>query len=47
MGSEADVEAASTNAVDSDGSVSWEDFFGEYFYISSLSDLYIHSKVYL
>ncbi|XP_018349106.1 PREDICTED: uncharacterized protein LOC108752631 isoform X1 [Trachymyrmex septentrionalis] len=28
MGSEADVEAASTNAVDSDGSVSWEDFFG-------------------
>ncbi|XP_076761669.1 guanine nucleotide exchange factor in mesoderm isoform X2 [Xylocopa sonorina] len=28
MGSEADVEATATNAVDSDGSVSWEDFFG-------------------
>ncbi|TGZ49078.1 uncharacterized protein Gefmeso isoform X1 [Temnothorax longispinosus] len=26
--SEADAEAASVNAVDSDGSVSWEDFFG-------------------
>lgn len=26
--SEADNEAASSNAVDSDGSVSWEDFFG-------------------
>ncbi|XP_014605702.1 PREDICTED: uncharacterized protein LOC106787664 isoform X1 [Polistes canadensis] len=26
--SEADAEAASSNAVDSDGSVSWEDFFG-------------------
>ncbi|KAI4495926.1 hypothetical protein M0802_008141 [Mischocyttarus mexicanus] len=25
--SEADAEAASSNAVDSDGSVSWEDFF--------------------
>ncbi|XP_011629628.1 uncharacterized protein LOC105422086 isoform X2 [Pogonomyrmex barbatus] len=28
MGSEADAEAANANAVDSDGSVSWEDFFG-------------------
>lgn len=29
MGSEADAETTATNAVDSDGSVSWEDFFGE------------------
>lgn len=31
MGSEADTEAARVNAVDDnfDGSVSWEDFFGE------------------
>ena len=29
MGSEADAEAASASAVDSDGSVSWEDFFGK------------------
>ncbi|XP_032666781.1 uncharacterized protein LOC116842136 isoform X2 [Odontomachus brunneus] len=28
MGSEADAEAANASAVDSDGSVSWEDFFG-------------------
>ncbi|XP_076396774.1 guanine nucleotide exchange factor in mesoderm isoform X2 [Megachile rotundata] len=28
MGSEADAEATAANAVDSDGSVSWEDFFG-------------------
>ncbi|XP_017754290.1 PREDICTED: LOW QUALITY PROTEIN: uncharacterized protein LOC108546609 [Eufriesea mexicana] len=28
MGSEADAETTATNAVDSDGSVSWEDFFG-------------------
>lgn len=29
MGSEVDAEAASVNAADSDGSVSWEDFFGK------------------
>ena len=29
MGSEADTETTAANAVDSDGSVSWEDFFGK------------------
>lgn len=29
MGSEADAEAANASTVDSDGSDSWEDFFGE------------------
>ena len=30
MENEGDAEAASASAADSDGSVSWEDFFGEY-----------------
>ncbi|KOC65280.1 hypothetical protein WH47_09859 [Habropoda laboriosa] len=29
MGSEADAESTAANAVDSDGSVSWEEFFGK------------------
>lgn len=40
MGSEADAETKAANAVDSDGSDSWEDFFGEFLLFFFLHFLY-------
>lgn len=41
MDSEADAETTAANAVDSDGSVSWEDFFGEFVFFDVSIPLYV------